>query len=230
MNGKKKWALVALILITAILAMSCAAKKGEETTMLNFTSPKAGDKIATIQTDKGDIKVMFFPSVAPKAVENFITHSEKGYYDGLIFHRVIKDFMIQGGDPTGTGRGGESIWGSPFKNEVSDTLHNFRGALAMANSGKDTNGSQFFIVQAGPVSEANMTQFETQRGQDFPDNVKKKYEEVGGAPWLDGGYTVFGQVIEGMDVVDKIASVDVDANSKPLTPIKIVKITVDTQK
>ena len=110
--------------------------------------PAAGDTVATIKTNKGDIKVVLFPDAAPKAVENFTTHADNGYYDGVIFHRVIPDFMIQGGDPLGKGIGGESIWGRPFKDEFCRDYHNLRGALCMANAGPNTNGSQFFIVQA----------------------------------------------------------------------------------
>ena len=115
--------------------------------------PAAGDTVATIKTNKGDIKVVLFPDAAPKAVENFTTHADNGYYDGVIFHRVIPDFMIQGGDPLGKGIGGESIWGRPFKDEFSRDYHNLRGALCMANAGPNTNGSQFFIVQAPSVDE-----------------------------------------------------------------------------
>lgn len=115
--------------------------------------PAAGDTVATIKTSMGDIKVVLFPDAAPKAVENFTTHAENGYYDGVIFHRVIPDFMIQGGDPLGKGIGGESIWGKPFKDEFSRDYHNLRGALCMANAGPNTNGSQFFIVQAPAVDE-----------------------------------------------------------------------------
>ena len=121
--------------------------------MINFREPKAGDTIVTMHTNFGDVKFLMFPEVAPKTVENFTTHAKESYYDGLIFHRVIDGFMIQGGDPTGTGRGGESIWGDAFEDEFSPEAHNFRGALSMANAGPDTNGSQFFIVQAGPVDE-----------------------------------------------------------------------------
>lgn len=110
---------------------------------------------AVIKTTMGDITVQLYPEEAPKTVENFITHAKDGYYDGITFHRVIRNFMIQGGDPTGTGRGGESIWGERFTDEFSDKLHNFRGALSMANGGSNTNGSQFFIVQcADPVEES----------------------------------------------------------------------------
>lgn len=111
--------------------------------------PIKGDTVALIKTNKGDIKIRLFPDKAPKTVENFVTHSKNGYYNGIIFHRVIKGFMIQGGDPTGTGRGGESIWGKGFEDEFSPELHNFRGALSMANTGMPfSNGSQFFIVSS----------------------------------------------------------------------------------
>lgn len=122
--------------------------------MSNPQFAEANGPTAVIKTTMGDITIQLYPQEAPKAVENFITHAKAGYYDGIIFHRVIKDFMIQGGDPTGTGRGGESIWGGSFEDEFSPSLHNFRGALSMANSGTDTNGSQFFIVQcAEPVTD-----------------------------------------------------------------------------
>ena len=112
------------------------------------TSTEAGETLATLHVkDYGDITVKFFPNEAPKAVENFITHAKEGYYDGTIFHRVIYDFMIQGGDPAGDGSGGESIWGTDFEDEFAEQLVPIRGALCMANSGVDTNASQFFIVQ-----------------------------------------------------------------------------------
>ncbi len=110
--------------------------------------PQVGDTIAVMHTNKGDISIRFFPEAAPKAVQNFTTHAKNGYYDGLTFHRVVNDFMIQGGDPEGTGAGGESIWGPTFEDEFDQKLLNIRGALAMANSGVNTNGSQFFIMQA----------------------------------------------------------------------------------
>lgn len=108
---------------------------------------------AVIKTNYGDMSFELYPQYAPKAVENFAVHSKNGYYDGLIFHRVIKNFMIQGGDPTGTGCGGESIWGKPFEDEFSIDARNYFGALSMANSGPGTNGSQFFVVQAKSVPE-----------------------------------------------------------------------------
>ena len=123
--------------------------------------PQAGDITATMKTTMGEIQILLFPDAAPKAVENFTTPAQNGYYDGLIFHRGIPDFMIQGGDPTGTGMGGESIWGKHFEDEFSPDYHNLRGALSMANAGPGTNGSQFFIVQAPAVSDDLLAQMET---------------------------------------------------------------------
>ncbi len=175
---------------------------------------------------------MFFKQVAPKAVQNFIELAQKGYYNNVIFHRVISNFMIQSGDPTGTGTGGQSIWGQPFANEISDSARNFRGALAMANTGSsDSNGSQFYIVQEGTTNiDTNLTQAESSGSMQMTQAAIDEYKKVGGSPWLDGGYTVFGQVIEGMDVVDKIAAVKVDGNDKPLTPVTMLKVDVETVK
>ena len=196
--------------------------------MINFREPKAGDTIVTMHTHFGDVKFLMFPEVAPKTVENFTTHAKESYYDGLIFHRVIDGFMIQGGDPTGTGRGGESIWGEAFEDEFSPEAHNFRGALSMANAGPDTNGSQFFIVQAGPVDERMFPMLARQYGVKLDEETKAKYAELGGTPWLDNHHTVFGQVIEGMDVVDTIASQPVGYQDKPVKDIVIEKMTVET--
>lgn len=156
-------------------------------------------------------------------MENFITHAKNGYYDGIIFHRVIKDFMIQGGDPMGRGFGGESIWGHPFEDEFSLEALNFKGALSMANSGPDTNGSQFFIVQAGSVDPGLVSQM---KDAGYPDEAIQKYKEVGGTPWLDFRHTVFGQVVEGIDVVDEIAAVPVGPNDKPVEDVTILGIDV----
>ena len=197
--------------------------------ILNFTELKKGDVIATIKTNFGSIRVKMLPEAAPKAVENFLTHARNGYYNGIIFHRVINDFMIQGGDPTGTGMGGESIWGVPFEDEFTPDARNFRGALSMANAGPGTNGSQFFIVQAGPETiDARMFPMLKRQGKEFSEEAVAKYTEMGGTPWLDGAHTVFGQVIEGMDVVDKIAAVRVDRSSRPYDEVTIICITEET--
>lgn len=187
--------------------------------------PEEGEQIAVMKTNYGEIKIKFFPSQAPKAVENFVTHAQEGYYDGLIFHRVMNDFMIQGGDPTGTGFYGESIWGTTFEDEFSDELHNFRGALSMANSGANTNGSQFFIVQKGPATFAEANAY-LSRGYIKSQTVADAYVKNGGTPWLDGHHTVFGQVFEGMDVVDSIAAVRTNAKDKPLEDVVIEKIEI----
>ena len=189
-------------------------------------APESGDIIATMKTNMGDIKIKFFPKEAPKAVENFTTHAKNGYYNGLIFHRVIKDFMIQGGDPKGTGIGGESIWGRSFEDEFDPALHNLRGSLSMANAGPGTNGSQFFIVQAKNVP-ANMLGQMKQMPESFPEDTVNAYAELGGTPWLDFRHTVFGQVFEGMDVVDAIAAVKVGNADKPVEPVVIETIVIE---
>lgn len=186
--------------------------------------PAKGEKIAVMQTNMGDIKIRLFPEVAPKAVENFISHAENGYYDGLIFHRVIHDFMIQGGDPTGTGRGGESIYGHSFEDEFDLSARNYRGALSMANAGPNTNGSQFFIVQAKNVDDGLISQMTELADRGFPEEVTENYKKIGGTPWLDFKHTVFGQVFEGMDVVDNIAQVKVGPQDKPVNDVIIEKI------
>lgn len=197
--------LLILMSILLFILVGCSTKeKTEEKEQGGITLeleqlqlPKAGEEVAVITTNHGEIKLRLFPEVAPKAVENFKTHAKDGYYNGVTFHRVMNDFMIQGGDPQGTGRGGESIWGKPFEDEFSKDYRNLRGALSMANAGPGTNGSQFFIVQL-----------------------------KGGTAWLDGKHTVFGQVYEGMDVVDNIAAVKVDRNSKPKDDVIMEKVEI----
>ena len=221
-------------------------KQSNAVSLIQLQGPQKGDTVATMHTNMGDISVRLFPQYAPKAVENFVTHAKNGYYNGLTFHRVINDFMIQGGDPLGTGAGGESIWGSDFENEVTFELRNFRGALCMANAGPDTNGSQFYIVQCKNLaSEArqglemlkgmkNETYFRSEDGTAvtygdvYPDELIAEYENNGGCPYLDMEYTVFGQVYAGMDTVDKIAAVKTNAQDKPLEDVIINSIDVST--
>ena len=178
---------------------------------------------AVIKTNHGDVTVKLLKDIAPKTVENFTTHAKNGYYDGQIFHRVIKDFMIQGGDPTGTGMGGESIYGGSFEDEFSTEAFNLYGALSMANAGPGTNGSQFFIVQAKEVPSQMLGQLE---GAGYPAEIIEAYKERGGTPWLDQRHTVFGQVIGGMDVVEKIAEVKTGAQDRPVEDVKIETIEV----
>ncbi|UQS85702.1 peptidylprolyl isomerase [Apilactobacillus apisilvae] len=184
---------------------------------------KENGPLALIKTNYGDIEIRLFPEQAPMAVENFIKLSEVGYYDGICFHRIIKDFMIQSGDPTDTGAGGESIWNQPFDDEFSEYLYNFRGALSMANAGPNTNGSQFFIVQNNHL-EDNL--IDPMKKSKFSEKVINAYREYGGAPWLDFRHTVFGQTIKGMDVVDQIANAKVDNSDRPLGNVTINKIEI----
>ena len=181
---------------------------------------------AVIKTNMGDITVRLFPEYAPKTVENFITHAKNGYYNGIIFHRVIKDFMIQGGDPTGTGMGGESIWGNSFEDECCVELRNYCGALSMANAGPNTNGSQFFIVQASSVPSNLISQMEQLKDDGFPTEVTENYKKLGGTPWLDFKHSVFGQVADGMNVVNEIANTKVGMADKPIEDVVINSIEV----
>ncbi len=176
-----------------------------------------------MQTTMGDIVLELFPEQAPKTVENFLIHTTKGYYDGVIFHRVIEDFMIQGGDPTGTGMGGESAWGGKFNDEFSRELFNLNGSLSMANAGPNTNGSQFFIVTAKHVPATMLKQL---KDGGWPEEIIEDYAKNGGTPWLDHRHTVFGRVIEGMDVVNSIQLVDKNAQDKPLKDVTIEKMIV----
>lgn len=161
--------------------------------LLLISSFVFANDIVVLKTNQGDIELQLYPKVAPKACENFETLVKRGYYDGIIFHRVIKNFMIQGGDPTGTGRGGKSIWGHPFKDEFkANLIFDKPFYLAMANRGRNTNGSQFFITTVP-------------------------------TPWLNGGYTIFGRVIKGFKVVKKIENTPVGAQNRPLAKQYIVK-------
>ncbi len=171
--------LCAAMLLLGGLAFAADAKKGDPTVVLDTTM--------------GKIELKLMPKVAPKACENFTRLAEKGYYNGIIFHRVIKDFMLQGGDPLGNGTGGQSIWGKAFPDEFSPQVTFSKpGILAMANSGPRTNGSQFFIT-------------------------------VAPTPWLNGKHTIFGEVTGGMDVVKKIEMTQTGPGDKPVKDVKIIK-------
>ena len=187
--------------------------------------PNSGDTVAIMHIkDYGDVKFKFFEDVAPKAVENFLTHAREGYYNGLTFHRVINEFMIQGGDPEGDGTGGESIWGEGFGTELDYTLVPYRGSLCMAMSSLPNSiGSQFFITQAH-YSEDMYSYLKNS----LPVSLMNQYKEYGGYLSLYMQYTVFGQVYEGMDIIDKIAAVETDENDKPITDVVIESIEVTT--
>ena len=202
-----KKTVLTLTVVTSLLIMGCNAKETTENNQTqNNPSTINGDKknsdlkksntIVVLETSQGNIELKMFPKVAPLAVENFITHATNGYYNGLIFHRVIKDFMIQGGDPTGTGTGGASIWNKEFVNEYGDNLTFDKPfMLAMANHGANTNGSQFFITTKATA-------------------------------WLNGGYTIFGEVISGQENVTKIENTKTARADRPVVEQKIIKVYV----
>ena len=232
-------ALLAMVLAAGMFA-GCSKKAAEVESLPQYDTEVAeGEQIAVMTIrDYGTIKIRFFKEQAPKAVENFITHAKEGYYDELNFHRVIENFMIQGGDPKGNGTGGESIWDEPFEDEFAPELRNFYGALSMANSGEDSNGSQFFIVQnKTQYTDEQLNAMEKEYDIKMAKKVREKYKEVGGTPWLDDAHTVFGQVFEGMDVVDKIAQCKVtyrtdssgqqeSTPSKPVNEVLIEKVEI----
>lgn len=258
---KRNRALAAILSILFLFLVACSGKQSsasggrirpDDGKKIGYQMelPGRGEEIAVLETSMGDIRIRLFPSAAPKAVENFKGLIRKGYYNRLTFHRVIKNFMIQTGDPKGDGTGGQSLWNKAFADEFNRNLLNLRGAVAMANSGKDTNGSQFFIDQA-PVSafpgwdnfrkaydayRQNPEAFVKQYGSEWIDmskvdqSYREAYEKYGGNPYLDGyyniaqkGHTVFGQVFDGMNVVDKIASAAANDKGKPNENIIIQK-------
>ncbi|MCL1842289.1 MAG: peptidylprolyl isomerase [Defluviitaleaceae bacterium] len=221
--------------------------------MLQFSPLTPGEELAILHTNHGDITLRFFPEEAPLAVANFKTHARNGFYDGLLFHRVMPGFMIQGGCPLGTGGGGESIWGETFGLERSFNLLHFRGALAMAHRGPDTMSSQFYIVQSDDVGPGFQEVFETfMNNQDeihgefsdgqhilvrerFPASAMLSYIAHGGTPHLDWhwnvdqlgrnyGHTVFGHVVGGMETVDAIANVPQYGNNRPVEDVIIERI------
>jgi len=212
-----------------------------------LAQPAIGEQIAIIHTNFGEIHLRLFPELAPLAVENFVTLAQNGFYDGLVFHRVVDDFMIQGGDPDGMGFGGNTIWDMLFGVEASPNLRHIRGALSTANTGWPmANGSQFFIVQASNIDEDLIEEIEFMlENQDmeivqgagyrfrdlWPTEVMEHYLENGGMPHLDFLHTVFGQVFMGMDVVDTIAAMPTDGDppfgtSRPLEDVVIKRIEI----
>jgi len=194
------------VLITCIVmftVLSCKAQDSDQMKSQETQTKKESKEmtVAVVKTNMGTIEIELYADQTPKTVENFVGHAGSGYYNGIIFHRVIENFMIQGGDPTGTGRGGESIWGKPFADEIVPSLtFDKPGILAMANAGPNTNGSQFFITVA-PTS------------------------------WLDGKHTIFGQVIGGMDVVYAISKVPTSKpGDKPLKDVVMESVTIEKRE
>lgn len=167
-----------------------------ENIFIKFLKMTNSRPTAKMFTNFGEITFELYPEYAPKAVENFLTHAKNGYYNGVIFHRVIRDFMIQGGDPTGTGMGGNSIWNRDFEDEFTFSLTHERGVISMANAGRNTNGSQFFIVTAEDAS------------------------------FLDRKHTIFGRVIAGMEAVDDIERLPTDNYDRPKMDAIMEKVEV----
>lgn len=205
------------------------ARQAAESGAPQLRLPVDGDTIAIIKTNKGSMSFRLLSEDAPRAVENFTVHAQNGYYNGHIFHRVINRFMIQGGDPTGTGSGGESIWGTPFEDEFTTTAFHFYGALSMANSGPNTNGSQFFVVQSGleeiGIGDGAATAEQLEAGG-WPQEAAAGYGKFGGTPHLDQRHTVFGQIFSGIEVLEEIAGTETGANDKPVVDVVIESITI----
>ena len=226
---RKVLSLVLFSLAGAGLLLGCQGSGKSRTVFesneLQFRTPAEGDPVAILDTSLGEIRAVLFPDQAPLAVENFISLAQQGYYDGLLFHRVVENFVIQSGDPTGTGSGGQSVWGGYFEDEITDALHHYTGALSMANSGEDTNGSQFFIVatDADTVSE-DLASKMTATG--WRKEVVEAYRCCGGAPSLDATNTVFGQVYEGLEIVYEIASQPTDENDLPRSEILLNSVRI----
>lgn len=189
----KRLLFVCIIALTIPGIIQAQAKKGTKP----VTTEGAKNPVAVIETSMGTIEVELFEKATPKTVKNFVGLAEKGYYNGVKFHRVIDKFMLQGGDPTGTGRGGESIYGGKFEDEIVDTLkHSVPGILSMANAGPNTNGSQFFITLVP-------------------------------TPWLDGRHTVFGKVTKGIEVVQAIGKVKTTKPfDLPVEDVVMKKVTI----
>ena len=215
----RRFAFLAACLMAAGVLAGCGGdpepgdtikRQAHESAEVQFTAPAEGDTIAIFDTSAGEVRAVLYPDLAPMAVDNFVGLAEQGYYNGLVFHRAEYGFVVQSGDGTGTGLGGSTIWnGNPFPAEYTDKLHHYAGALCAANSpdADPSTTSQFYFVQALPSSVDKAAQ-QTLTDAGVRQEVIDAYAAVGGLPYLDNTDTVFGQVYEGMDVVDKMACVD----------------------
>lgn len=227
---RKTFALMGTAALLLVLLAACRSNVQRPSLLRSsapqLAGPQPGDIVATITTDRGIIKAVLFRDAAPNAVDNFTGLAEQGYYDGILFHRVVEDFLIQSGDPTGTGTGGQSIWGASFACEYPQTLHNYSGALAMVSDANGQNNSQFYIVTTKPDSVSQkLAQKLLATG--FDREVVSTYREVGGAPYLDCKSTVFGQVYSGMEIADQIDAATTIAE-RPKKEIRIQSITIET--
>lgn len=212
------------IILFFCLIMGTLLLTGCRKNVNQLNRPKIGDTVAEISVrNYGAVYFKLFAEAAPKAVENFVTHAQNGYYDGLEFYRIVEDSIIEGGDPTESGNGGESIWGEAFKDEFNPDLQPYHGALCMSNGGPDTNGSRFFIVQASRTYNSELLdQIEHTYNIEFNEQARKVYSKIGGAPWFYHRNTVFGQVYKGYDVLDKIAAVKKTDTEKGVPAEKVI--------
>lgn len=217
-------------MLAACVLTACERKQVtlDDVEILNFTPPAAGDEVAVLTVrDYGDITIRLFPEQSPTGVENFKTLIERGYYDELIFHRVIKDFMIQTGDPKGDTTGGDDCWGTNgFQQTISPNLCHVTGAVAYAVGKDRLNKSQFFIVTGTEVTPQTFDKLAGSFGKGFGASVKEIYYQWGGQPYLDNDYEVFGQVIGGMDICQQIQNADTDGNDKPKSQIVLEKAVI----
>ena len=225
---KSKFLPLSLSLLLLTASAGCGRKQIQlmDFPVLNYSPPQQNEEIVIMKIkDSGEIKFKLFPDLLPEACENFTTLANQGYYDDLIFHRVIPDFMIQGGDPKGDGTGGESCWGGFFDGGTSKQLIHLPGALAYANGGTtSTDGSQFYIVTGQQVDTSLLDDLTENQKMYFSAEARNYYTQLGGAPFLDGNYTVFGQVIDGLDIVFQISQTETDANDKPKNAVYIESV------
>lgn len=222
-------------LLCGVTALGCLTGCGQKEIelsaedIINFTAPEIGEEVVVLTIQNyGEVWIKLFPEECPEGVENFVTHVKEGYYDELMFHRVVEDFVIQGGDPTGSGSGGESIWGAGFEQEISSSLRHFNGALAYATASDKLNKSQFYIVTGDEIDSSGFELLETTYGKAYSEDVKNLYYEYGGQPYLDSDYEVFGQVFSGLEICQKIDDVSVNSSDKPYDAVYIEKAEVRT--
>lgn len=215
--------ITVLLAVCMLFAASCSGEKIRyyETDTNQLAMPSEGEEIAVITTDKGAIYMRLFPNDAPKAVDNFKRLSQSGYYNGLLFHRVVANYLVQTGDPNGDGTGGNDAWGGTFNMEISDALYHYKGAVGMArNKEYDSQGSQFYIIARGYASVGTINAMKESGENEAAEN----YKLYGGAPEFDGEYSIFGQVFAGYTVLSDISYAKTDDNDKPVEDEKIISI------
>ncbi|MEG1010996.1 MAG: peptidylprolyl isomerase [Ruthenibacterium sp.] len=236
----KRLARICLCMAVCALLTGCGGKgpdKKKPERNINKNSGEAqfsplaqGDPIAIIDTDRGEIRIRLFPQYAPMAVQNFTGLAQQGYFNGVSFHRIVKDFVIQSGDASGTGTGGTTVWnGNAYPVEISDAMHHYTGAVGIAHvTGESAgNASQFYVVQT-PKNSVDKTAADTLTSLGMRKEVVEAYRSIGGAPYLDNLYTVFAQVYEGMEVVDAIGTVKCTESGQPVEPVLIKSVTIAT--